>query len=182
MRLIDFKSFPSHWKARAVIVALVLTFAISDKESEKLGDAYQIALPVIALGCSLTNGQALDFAARYVIHWSIVHGSKNALGKADINQRPNGKYRGMPSGHTATAVFGASNLVHECVTKTPLVQGLIILTAGFVGGSRIEAEAHSIWQVMVGALVGWGSDRAFRRVEWRDRFRKLWAKIRPDPS
>jgi len=152
------------WKTRAVFLALILAFSLSSKKIEKLGDTYQIVLPVLALGCSAVNGQAVDFFVRYWVQWGVVHGSKNALGEAKINERPNGKYRGMPSGHTATAVLGASNLVHECLTGSPWVKGVVILTAGFVGGSRIEAEAHTIWQVLAGALVGWLTDRAFRRA------------------
>lgn len=164
------------WKIRIILAALVLTFVISEKEVEKLGDAYQIALPVIALGCSLTNGQAVDFAIRYVAHWSIVHGSKTGLGQAEINRRPSGSLRGMPSGHTATAAFGASNLVHQCIVKNPAVSIVAILTAGFVGASRIEAEQHNIWQVLAGALVGWGSDRAFRKLSPSAWFRRLRGK------
>lgn len=168
------RNFSQIWKVRAVLAVLILTFAISEKEPEKLGDAYQIALPLIALGCSLTNGQAIDFTLRYVVQLGLVHGPKNALGDAQINHRPNGDLRGMPSGHTATAVLGASNIVHECFTGHPAAKAAVIVTAGFVGGSRIEAEAHNIWQVLAGVLVGWGVDRAFRRrspLTWVRRFR-----------
>ena len=152
------------WKTRAVLLAMILAFSLSSKKVEKLGDTYQIVLPVLALGCSAVNGQAVDFFVRYWVQWGIVHGSKAALGDAKINQRPNGNYSGMPSGHTATAVPGASNLVHECLTGSPWVKGVVILTAGFVGGSRIESEAHTIWQVLAGALVGWLTERAFRKM------------------
>lgn len=161
------------WSIRAILVALVLTFLISGKQVEKLGDSYQIALPIIALGCSVANGQALDYTIRYVVQWAGVHSSKFLLGEAAINQRPNGGYFGMPSGHTATAVFGASYIVHECVGKNPWVKGVTLLTAGFVGGSRIEANAHTIWQVLMGALVGWMGDRTFRRGSPASWFRRL---------
>jgi len=151
------------WKIRTVLTVLLLTFFVGEKQIEKLGDRYQYALPVLALGCSISNGQAVDYLLRYTAQLAIVHGSKNALGDAAINQRPRGGLQGMPSGHTATAVFGASNLVHECIQKNPAVQAVVIAAAIFVGGSRIEAGAHNIWQVLLGALVGWGCDRGFRR-------------------
>ena len=166
-------AIPQVWKIRAVLAALVLTFILSEKQVERIGDAYQIALPVIALGCSVTNGQAGDFLIRYVSQWSVVQGSKHLLGTTAINQRPNGKYLGMPSGHTATAVFGASNLVHECITSNLWVKGVVLVTAGFVGGSRIEADQHDIWQVLIGALVGWLGDRAFRKASPLAWFRRL---------
>jgi len=172
--------FPTLTKARLVMVALILTFAISGKQVEKLGDSYQIALPVIALGCSVTNGQAWNFFGRYLVQLVLVHGSKYALGDAQINLRPNGNTHGMPSGHSATAALGASNLVHECLGQNPWVKGAVILTAGFVGGSRIESNAHDIWQVMAGILVGWGCDRAFRKASPIARWRQFrgWLKTR----
>jgi len=154
---------PMRWKIRAVIAALLLTLAVSEKRIEPLGDSFQIALPVIALGCSVTNGKAADFLIRYVVQWGAVHTSKALLGDSAINRRPNGKIHGTPSGHMATATFGASNLVHECIAGQPLVQGVVILTAGFVGASRIEAAQHFLWQVMLGVLVGWFADRSFRK-------------------
>jgi membrane-associated phospholipid phosphatase len=157
------------WKIRVILVVLILSFALSEKQIERQGDTFQYALPLLALGCSLTNGQAVDFMGRYLVQLALVHGPKNLLGEVAINARPRGGYKGMPSGHTATAVFGASNLVNQCIKKNLLVQGVVILAAVFVGGSRIQSGAHNIWQVLMGALVGWGSDRAFRRAISRRR-------------
>ncbi len=164
------------WKVGLILAGLALTFILSPKQIERLGDRYQVALPVLALGCSVVNGETADYLVRYVAQWSIVQGSKSALGTLPINRRPNGNYRGMPSGHTATAVFGASNLVHRCISGNPAVKAVVWATAAFVGGSRIYADAHDIWQVLIGALVGFLGDRAFRRVSprqwWRRRFGK----------
>ncbi len=175
----DMPRIGQRWKIRGILLALLLTFALSEKHIEKLGDSYQIALPIIALGCSVTNRQAFDFALRYVAQWGVVQSSKQILGTTPINQRPNGNYRGMPSGHTATAVFGASNIVHQCIHKNPAARAVVLLTAGFVGASRIDAEAHNIWQVLAGALVGWLGDRAFRRISPLSWARRLVAKARP---
>jgi len=172
------KNIPLRWKTRAVIAALILTFLVSPKQVERLGDNFQIALPVIALACAATNGRAVDFFARYLVQLGIVHSSKRILGTTAINIRPNGNPGGMPSGHMATATLGASNLVHDCVAGSPWVQGVVILTAGFVGGSRIEVGAHDIWQVLVAALVGWLSDRAFRRVGLLARTRDGWTRLK----
>lgn len=166
----------NRWKALAVLGGLALTFAISDKDAERLGDNYQYALPLMALACAATNGQAQDFMFRYVVQLGLVHGPKNYLGDAAINVRPNGNLKGMPSGHTATATLGASNLVHECIKGSPVVQGAVILSAAFVGSSRIEAGAHTIWQVLAGALVGWLSDRAFRRLSPLGWLRRLFRR------
>jgi len=156
-------------RGRAILAGLVLTALVAEKSPEALGTAYQISLPVMALGCAATNGSAGEYLIRYVAQWSVVQGSKHALGETEINARPRGGIHGMPSGHTATAVFGASRLVHECIARQPVIKGLVLLSAGFVGSSRIETGWHDIWQVLTGALIGWGGDRLFRR-----RLRRWW--------
>ena len=163
---------PTRWKARLIMVGLVAGLGLGGPDPERLGTTYQYALPIMALGCALTNGKAADFAVRYAVQLALVHGPKNLLGDTPMNRRPNGGLKGMPSGHTATATLGASNLVHDCLSGHPLAQGAVILTAGFVGASRIETGAHTIWQVLAGALVGWLCDRAFRGSAARLRRRR----------
>lgn len=161
----------------AVLAALAGAFMLSDKDTESLGTTYQIALPTVALGCAVANGDAPEFALRYAAQLVLVHGPKTALGDAAINQRPRGGNRGFPSGHTATATLGASYLVHECVMGNPVVQGVAVLTAGFVGASRAEVGAHTAWQVFWGAVAGWIAERAFRRRTRRIRWLRLpWAR------
>ena len=150
------------WKLRIILLAMITTFLITKPDVERFGDNFQIALPIIALGCAATNGQAVDFIWRYAAMMTAVHGSKNLLGDAAINQRPNGGGKGFPSGHTSTAALGASYLVHACIEKNIWVKGIAVIAAGFVGGSRIAVGAHDIWQVLFGALAGWVCERAFR--------------------
>ena len=70
-------------------------------------------------------------------------------------------------------MLGASGLVHTCLRNQPLAQGVVLLAAGFVGASRIEAGKHDIWQVLGGALLGWGCERALRRPSpQRERVRR----------
>jgi len=95
--------------------------------------------------------------------FTVAHGTKIALGDAPINQRPNGRGEGFPSAHTAAAAFGASSLASDCLKGHPVGQAVSILAAAFVGGSRIEARAHDLIQVMAGALLGWGGERLLRR-------------------
>ncbi len=173
------------WKLRLIVLAMLATVLITKPDVERYGDNFQIALPIIALGCAATNGQALDFVARYATMMVVVHGSKNLLGDAKINQRPRGGGKGFPSGHTSTAVLGASYLVHSCVDNNIWVKGLAVISAGFVGGSRIAVGAHDIWQVLVGALTGWLCERGFRGrrslLGWiRHIFALSVGKSRPD--
>ncbi len=167
------------WRLRAwlIVGGLVAAAALSGPRIERMGDSLQIALPVAAVGCSVLTGAWGETLVRYAAQWSVVQGSKSLLGDRPINRRPNGNLRGFPSGHTATAVFGASNLAHECLRGSPWAQGAVLLAAGFVGGSRIEARAHDLRQVMAGALVGWLGDRLLRRGRGRARVARLLARL-----
>jgi hypothetical protein len=151
--------------ARVHVVLAVLVFAALNGPGNprQIGDRLQIALPSIAFACSVLNGSGGEFALRFATMMIAAHGSKHALGQAPINIRPDGGDLGFPSAHTSASVLGASSLVHDCVTGNPVAKALILISAGFVGASRIESDRHDIWQVLAGALLGWGCDRALRR-------------------
>lgn len=160
----------SRWRNAIVLTVIALTVlsvmagpARRASVSERIGDSVQVALPMLGWGCAAVNGKATEYAVRFIAMWVATHGTKHGLMQAPINIRPNGGDQGFPSGHTSASVYGASALVHDCVTASPWVQGAVILSAGFVGASRIEADKHDIWQVLAGALYGWIGDRALRR-------------------
>jgi membrane-associated phospholipid phosphatase len=141
-------------RAQVVVAALALVALTTARDVERYGDNYQIALPILALGCEAINGQALNYLGRYAIMFVGLHGTKRGLGDAPIAHRPRGGLEGFPSGHTATATFGAAKLAQSCLKGAPVVQTAVILAAAYTGASRIEAGAHDIWQVMAGAIWG----------------------------
>jgi membrane-associated phospholipid phosphatase len=141
-------------RAQVVMLALALVALGTRSDVERYGDNYQIALPIIALGCEVVNGQALTYLGRYAVMFVGLHGTKRGLGDADIAHRPRGGLEGFPSGHTATATFGAAKLAQSCLKGAPIAQTVAILAAGYTGASRIEAGAHDIWQVLAGAIWG----------------------------
>lgn len=150
-----------------IIIGLCVTVAFSGANSEKIGDNLQIALPVMALACSAVNGEAGGLLLRYIGVEVVLKSSKYGLSDAAINIRPNGGTKGFPSGHTTAAVFGTSSLVHSCITANPWVRGVVIISGGYVGASRIEAGAHFLFQVLAGVLLGWLGERShllFRRL------------------
>lgn len=149
-------------KSKTILAALALVALMSPRDVERYGDNYQIALPLLALGCQIANGQGLAYLGRYAVMFVGLHGTKRGLGDAELAQRPRGGLQGFPSGHTATATFGAASLVQSCVTGAPIAQSAVILAAGFTGASRIESGAHDIWQVMAGAIWGMVCAMAFR--------------------
>ena len=146
-----------------IIFAVLGLIAVTAPNPERLGDRYQVALPILALGCEVLNGSGLEYVGRYVVMFVGLHGTKQALGLNPINHRPNGGLAGFPSGHTATATFGATSLIQSCVTKAPVAQIAVALAAGYTGGSRIETRWHTLTQVMAGAIWGIFCSMAFRK-------------------
>ena len=146
-----------------ISLSLLAVIGVTETSARRYGDNLQIALPILALGCEIVNGRGLDYAGRYAVMFLGVHGTKRSLGETELNARPNGGTHGFPSGHTATAAFGASSLVQRCITGSPVVQSGVIIAAAFVGTSRVDADAHTIWQVLVGGIWGVMCDQGFRR-------------------
>lgn len=165
-------------RVQVVMAVLALAVLLTPPRAERYGDTLQVVLPVMAMACSVNLGSGTEYLLRYVTMFSLAHGTKNLLGDAQINQRPDGGGKGFPSAHTATAVLGASALVQDCLRNQPVAQAVVLLAAGFVGASRIEAGRHDIWQVLAGALLGWGCDRVLRRPSpQRERVRILLVGI-----
>lgn len=160
-----------------IFIVMAGSSSATETRSEIHGDRLQIILPLSAAVCSFGRSAFKEYAVRFFVHWGIVHGVKNGLGDAEINIRPRGGDRGIPSGHTAAAFYGASYLARDCVGKSPLGQIGVFAAAMYTGGSRIEAGAHFLFQVMFGALVGIGADRLFRkRREPREERWKKWKR------
>lgn len=153
--------------ARAQVIALVLALVVvvTPPSARIHGDRLQVALPLLAWACAGSTGRqaANEFFLRYLTMVAITQSAKRGLGDAPINRRPSGSLQGFPSGHMSTAVLGASALVHECLRNAPGVAAGVIVAAGLVGASRIEAGKHDIWQVLAGAILGLVCERAFRK-------------------
>ncbi len=162
---------PSVSNNTLIACSLIIAVTAGAGRSEKTGDFLQIALPVSAWACSAASGEAASTFLRFAAVEAVVLASKHGLGPAPVNRRPSGSLHGFPSGHTAAAAFGVSSLLNGCVRKAPLVQGLVVLSGGYVGASRIEAGAHFLFQVVWGAFLGWLGERSvhlFRRFRfWR---------------
>lgn len=147
-------------------------------KAERYGDMLQIILPVLAGACALANGQFADFATRFVALEILIHGPKNTLGHREINLRPSGNDGGFPSGHTASASFGATSLIFNCIQNHAFVKSALVLAAAFTGASRLDANKHFIWQVFAGWILGFVVDRAWRGGKGpypfvRDHYRRL---------
>jgi membrane-associated phospholipid phosphatase len=155
--------FAASIRGFVVMAVIVTVVANAGGKVEKTGDDLQVALPLLAWGCAAANGDGVEYLGRYAVMFLSVHGMKRAFGDAAFNQRPNGGGLGMPSAHTSTAALGASRLVGDCLAGNPVAQAASVLAAGFVGASRVDVGAHTIWQVLAGAILGLVCDRAFGR-------------------
>ncbi len=149
-------------RAQIVLAVVALVAMATPQDVERYGDNYQIALPIMALGCEIANGRGLAYVGRYAVMFMGLHAVKRGFGDAQIAHRPRGGLEGFPSGHTATATFGAANLVQSCLINAPIAKSAVILAAAFTGTSRVAVGAHDIWQVLAGAIWGIICTLAFR--------------------
>lgn len=156
------RSWPSRTLARIVLAVIVGIALLVGPPAERLGDRYQAALPLLGLGCAIATGSGAEYSVRYAVMWAGIRTGKNTLGRRHIAVRPNGGDGGMPSGHTASASFGAAGMVRSCLAGSPVGQAAAIVAAGFTGASRIQARAHTIWQVLAGVLWALLCDMALR--------------------
>ncbi|MGX3011557.1 phosphatase PAP2 family protein [Helicobacter sp. 23-1044] len=62
-------------------------------------------------------------------------------------------YKGMPSGHAGGAMSAAGYVFYRYGWKPALP--LIALSVA-TSASRVYAEKHSVWQVLVGSAIAWG--------------------------
>lgn len=138
-----------------VLVLLALTVAVTLPDNRRLGDALQVVLPLVALGCAATRGEAVGVLGRFVVLQVGIKGPKYLLVESPISRRPDGGGKGFPSGHTAAATFGALQTIKQCAALHPVTHGVAIMAAAITGGSRIESGRHSLWQVTAGAIWGW---------------------------
>ena len=167
-------------RATWVALFLVVPLGLVRPGAHGWGEVLQVSLPITGLVCATVSGNMPGYLMRYAATWTTVKATKRVLGDAPINQRPNGKSRGFPSTHTASAVFGASALVNSCLDNAPLLKTGIVVAAGFAGGSRIETGHHTIWQVLAGAFVALFYERAFRRGSRERRtLARFWDRTHP---
>lgn len=145
----------NHIRVIIALIAIIVIMVTSGRVPERIGDKLQIALPVAAFGCAIAGGDGVRFFGRYLLLEAGIKIPKHTLGDADINQRPNGGLHGFPSGHTSAATFGAVGLATTCMKQSRVGQGIVLTAAAYTGASRIEADKHTIWQVLAGGIWGW---------------------------
>ena len=146
---------------RCVVVGTVACSSqlyAQDNDIENSGDFFAIALPVAALTSTLVwkddQKATLQFAKTTVTSFAVTHVLKRVINKT----RPNGGDHAWPSGHTSSAFSGAAFLQRRHGWRVGVPAYLL---AGYVGWTRVNADAHDYWDCMGGAIVGIGSAYLF---------------------
>lgn len=139
--------------ALALSAALAAGPAAADP-FEQFGTAMKYGLPLAAAVCAERDGRLEDFAVRGILQAAVVWGMKTYFDGQPISRRPSGEGKGFPSGHTAAAFFGASDLAGKCFQDDVAAGAAAYGAAGLTGWSRVHAGEHTVPQVMSGALIG----------------------------
>lgn len=143
---------------RGLLLAGALTAALIQPAAadpvEQFGTAMKYGLPLAAAVCAERDDRLEDFAVRGLLNAAIVWGLKEYFDGTPLSRRPSGEGKGFPSGHTAAAFFGASDLAGKCFEDDRAAGAALYGAAGFTGWSRVHAGEHTVPQVMSGALIG----------------------------
>jgi membrane-associated phospholipid phosphatase len=138
----------------AAALSLALTQPAAADPVEQFGTAMKYGLPLAAAACAADQDRLEDFAVRGLLNAAIVWGMKEYFDGSPISRRPSGEGTGFPSGHTAAAFFGASDLAGKCWEDEPVAGAALYGAAGLTGWSRVHAGEHTPQQVFTGALIG----------------------------
>ena len=140
--------------ALALLAGIVLPVAATASErDEKIieaGDWLQILLPAAALGTTLVKK---DYTGtKQFLYTSVTSiGTVFVLKYAVARARPfEGENTSFPSGHTAGAFLGPTFIHRRYGWKYSVP---LYFLAGFVGISRVYADAHWAGDVMAGASI-----------------------------
>ncbi|PAF54591.1 hypothetical protein BKH42_01280 [Helicobacter sp. 13S00482-2] len=137
--------------------------AVARDDFERFGDVFRLLpvfVAVVSLGMKDYRGFT-ELAVGSLVTQGIIEGVKWSFDSAHkkghsiaFAKRPCcDDYKGMPSGHAGGA-FSAAGFVFYRYGYKPALP--VIALALLTDASRVYAGKHSIWQVAVGSLIGWG--------------------------
>ena len=98
--------------------------------------------------------EAFDQAGVFLLGTGIYVAATQGLKAVITEARPDGTENTYPSGHTATAFFGATVLAHEYRDTHPefVIAGYTLATA--TGALRIANNKHWVTDVLMGSAIG----------------------------
>lgn len=140
----------------AAALAASLAVPAAADPFEEFGTAMKYGLPAAAALCAARDDRLEDFALRGLVQVAVVLALKHWTGDAPLGRRPSGEGRGFPSGHAASAAFGAADLAGKCFEDRPAAGAAVYGAAGLAAASRVHAGRHTPQQVGAGMLIGIG--------------------------
>jgi membrane-associated phospholipid phosphatase len=142
----------------ALMILSPVTAARASETIKDAGTAVTAALPLIAGGVSLLNGDE-EGAVQLVKSVVVSSGLAFGLSRAFKSRNPDGTVNDtFPSNHATVAFGAASYMDHRYGWKYGLPS---YLAAGFVGYSRIEADKHNLVDIVGAAVLSWGVSHLF---------------------
>lgn len=160
----------SKMRVTLLCASLVLAFSLVGGRSvradsvESAGDVLQYGIPAIALGMAGVR-RDLGGVGYLAVSGFVTEAWVWTLKLTIDEERPSGGGRGFPSGHSATAAFGAG-FVHRrygLLPALPLYAG-----TGFVAWSRVESRAHRTLDVVAGIAIGIGTSMVITKPGGND--------------
>lgn len=138
-------------------LATCLTTLEAKKDTQKIGDYVQVAIPVSAL---LVTAYEKDWEGSLQLAKGAIctQVSVELLKRSISDTRPDGGRYSFPSGHTAMSFLGAS-FVHK--RYGPYLGIPAYTMAAFVGATRLDSRKHWPKDVMAGALLGFFINEIF---------------------
>ncbi len=124
---------------------------------ETAGTALSVALPLLGGAMTLRNDDAdgrVQLAEALALTAGVTYGLKYSIDAT----RPNGGKHSFPSAHTSVS-FAAADFIGRRYGWNYGIPAYA--AAGFVGYSRVEANAHHRYDVVAGAALGILSDVLF---------------------
>lgn len=142
-----------------VLLCLFTTSSLSlaGDSVEQAGKVLPFALAATSLGViSLKHDGPgmLQYGKSAALTLGVTYALKHSIQE----ERPNGKNRSFPSGHTSTSFVSAEFLRKRYGWKYGLPA---YVAASFVGYSRVESDNHYWHDVIAGAAIGIGSSYLF---------------------
>jgi len=140
----------------AILTAAAFAGPVAADPFEDFGTAMKYGLPAAAAICAARDDRLEDFAVRGLLQTALVLALKSWTDDLPVGRRPSGEGRGFPSGHAASAAFGAADLAGKCFGDDPAAGAAVYGAAGLTAASRIHAGQHTPAQAGAGMLIGIG--------------------------
>lgn len=123
----------------------------------RIDDGLQYAPTLINIGLHIGSNQRKALVGKFIIGSIAYAGLTQGLKHSLQISRPNGGENSFPSGHAATAFFGAHLLAKEFSQEKPWVPYLGYGLATSTAFLRMANNQHWMSDVLVGAGIGIGA-------------------------